>query len=272
MNIKLIWIKICGDDIVNAIITPKEKESYKEYIQRILLARENRKDTNTYQERHHILPKTLGGDNSKNNLIWLYAQEHYYAHKLLAIENPKEKGLQLAWWNMCQCTQNGERKYNILADEYAYARDMASKVISESKKGIVLTEKHKHNLCGHGRSVINITTGDRYNSIKAASENTGINGQHICECCNGKRGSAGRNNDEAFIWRYLGEEDKDFGFNLFYFQKKILCIETGVVYNSIRDANNDTGVHRRTIRTDCQNTSSRQNKNRLHFSYYNDPN
>ena len=30
----------------------------------------------------------MNGSNDEDNLVYLYAQEHYYAHKLLAIENP----------------------------------------------------------------------------------------------------------------------------------------------------------------------------------------
>jgi len=37
----------------------------------------------TYCETHHILPKSIGGDNSKDNLIKLSAREHYIAHLLL---------------------------------------------------------------------------------------------------------------------------------------------------------------------------------------------
>ena len=33
--------------------------------------------------RHHILPKSLGGTDSKDNLIVLTHREHYFAHKLL---------------------------------------------------------------------------------------------------------------------------------------------------------------------------------------------
>ena len=36
----------------------------------------------------------MNGSNDEDNLVYLYAQEHYYAHKLLAIENPKNNGLQ----------------------------------------------------------------------------------------------------------------------------------------------------------------------------------
>jgi hypothetical protein len=34
-------------------------------------------------ERHHILPKSLGGDNSQTNLIYLTARQHVFAHWLL---------------------------------------------------------------------------------------------------------------------------------------------------------------------------------------------
>jgi len=37
-----------------------------------------------YFEKHHILPKSLGGNDDKSNLIKLTAQDHYFAHELLA--------------------------------------------------------------------------------------------------------------------------------------------------------------------------------------------
>ena len=37
-----------------------------------------------YSERHHITPKSLGGNNSIENIVSLTAREHYFCHKLLA--------------------------------------------------------------------------------------------------------------------------------------------------------------------------------------------
>ena len=54
------------------IIVPYDKEDYKQYINRIIKSRENIKDKNMYQERHHITPKCLGGNNDKENLLFLY--------------------------------------------------------------------------------------------------------------------------------------------------------------------------------------------------------
>ena len=40
--------------------------------------------SNTYKECHHIIPRSLGGSDDKNNLVDLTAREHYIAHLLLA--------------------------------------------------------------------------------------------------------------------------------------------------------------------------------------------
>ena len=43
-----------------------------------------RKEFNGYSEIHHIIPKSLGGKDSKDNLVKLSAKEHFIAHRLLA--------------------------------------------------------------------------------------------------------------------------------------------------------------------------------------------
>lgn len=37
-----------------------------------------------YAEAHHILPRSLGGDDQKTNIVVLSARDHYFAHCLLA--------------------------------------------------------------------------------------------------------------------------------------------------------------------------------------------
>lgn len=36
-----------------------------------------------YQEKHHIIPKSLGGSNKKENIVSLTAREHFICHRLL---------------------------------------------------------------------------------------------------------------------------------------------------------------------------------------------
>jgi len=54
-------------------------------------------------ERHHIIPKSCGGDNSAENITVLTAAEHYLCHKLLVKiykNNPvfRKKMVYALWW------------------------------------------------------------------------------------------------------------------------------------------------------------------------------
>lgn len=104
--------------------------TYKEFINNIITKRGRFLCGDQYHERHHIIPKCCGGDNDVNNLIDLFANEHYEAHKLLALENPDNDSLQFAWWQMCHCKKDG-RDYEINAKDYALAREAHAHAISE---------------------------------------------------------------------------------------------------------------------------------------------
>lgn len=53
-----------------------------------------------YAEKHHVVPKCLGGDNSPQNLVRLTPEEHFVAHQLLMRIHPESKGLAIAVWRM----------------------------------------------------------------------------------------------------------------------------------------------------------------------------
>lgn len=96
---------------------------YKEFIQNILDTRGRFTCREEYHERHHIVPKCMGGSNNEDNLIDLYAREHFIAHELLAEENPKNKGLQYAWWNMAHGTKTiCQKRYKCTPEEYEQAK------------------------------------------------------------------------------------------------------------------------------------------------------
>lgn len=46
-----------------------------------------------YTERHHVIPRCLGGSDVKSNIVILTAEEHYLAHLLLVKMNPDNHGL-----------------------------------------------------------------------------------------------------------------------------------------------------------------------------------
>ena len=49
-----------------------------------------------YYEKHHIIPRCLGGSDEKENLIKLTPEEHYVAHQLLVKIWPNENKLVFA--------------------------------------------------------------------------------------------------------------------------------------------------------------------------------
>jgi hypothetical protein len=55
---------------------------YKNLIDKAILE-QRCKSTEIYYENHHIIPKHMGGDNSKDNLVLLTFREHILAHYIL---------------------------------------------------------------------------------------------------------------------------------------------------------------------------------------------
>jgi hypothetical protein len=58
------------------------QNKYTNWYNSIVFRAQNRKIIG-YVERHHILPKSLGGTNEKHNLVELTAREHFICHLLL---------------------------------------------------------------------------------------------------------------------------------------------------------------------------------------------
>lgn len=102
-----------------------------------------RKCIEGYFEKHHIIPKCIGGTNSKDNIAILTAKEHYICHKLLCEIYPDNNKLKLAIWMMINGatskSQNGNRNYYIGSREY----DRLKLEYSKSKKELNLPAWNK---------------------------------------------------------------------------------------------------------------------------------
>jgi CTP-dependent riboflavin kinase len=86
---------------------------YDKLIQKVKL--ENRKKLKRsnpdykYYENHHIIPRSMGGNNTAANMIKLTAKEHYVAHHLLW-KIYKNQSMACAFWNMCNTRKNGNAR------------------------------------------------------------------------------------------------------------------------------------------------------------------
>jgi hypothetical protein len=102
-----------------------------------------------YYERHHIIPRCLGGSNDKSNLILLTAKEHYICHRLLSLIYPNNNKLKYAVWCMINGLGNPSRYipsgkiYKRLRELHASTTTSIEtrKKISNSNKGKVRSKE-----------------------------------------------------------------------------------------------------------------------------------
>ena len=79
-------------------------------------------DKSVYTEKHHIIPKCMGGFNDKTNLTNLTAKEHFICHKILCEIYPNDEKLRYAFWGMCN--QKVNRDYIVSSRDYEYAKSL----------------------------------------------------------------------------------------------------------------------------------------------------
>lgn len=120
--------------------------TYEEFIQNILDTRGRFNCGDEYHERHHIAPKCMGGTNEEDNLIDLFAREHFEAHRLLALENPENDGLTYSWWIMSHGKNQDRVTHIVTAEEYEEARI----ALSNAKKKF-LSNPENHPMYGKHR-------------------------------------------------------------------------------------------------------------------------
>lgn len=88
-----------------------------------------------YYESHHIIPKCLGGKDTKDNLVLLTAKEHYKAHKLLYLSEPDNNSLFKAWHMMAfPSTRTQDRDFPISSEDYSMLRSKSAKLMTDWNK------------------------------------------------------------------------------------------------------------------------------------------
>lgn len=84
-------------------------------------------------ERHHILPRSMGGTDLEENLVRLTCREHFIAHLLLAKVYPNSGMVHAAYLMACFKRRNTTVK--VTSHVYEYLRINHSKRVSENEKG-----------------------------------------------------------------------------------------------------------------------------------------
>jgi len=84
-----------------------------------------------YTERHHIVPRCMGGTNDKDNLVDLTPEEHFVAHQLLVKLYPNNQKLIYAAAMMTR--GHGEKRAN--NKFYGWIRQRFAETHSKAMKG-----------------------------------------------------------------------------------------------------------------------------------------
>ena len=92
-----------------------------------------------YGENHHIVPKSLGGNDDKSNLVKLTAREHFICHYLLTkIYPPKTKkyySMIKAFMLMCWYKSDNQKRY-VNSHLYYKLKEQFSEAQSYTQSGI----------------------------------------------------------------------------------------------------------------------------------------
>lgn len=170
--------------------------NYEKLYNSIIERSKSRPNPSCYCEKHHIVPRSMGGSDCISNMAILTAREHFIAHWLLKkIYNNKQ--MIYAFHSMTKPVGNGKKRYT--SRSFKYAKEAMSVWLSENRAG-----------SGH----------PLYGLKGALSPNYGSK----------------RTKETKKILSEIASKRKGLKHPL---SKKVVCIETGLVYASISCAIKD---------------------------------
>ena len=211
--------------------------------------------------------KKYGWDNFDHIILFEKLSEEEACEKEIELISKYKSDNKLYGYNI---THGGENGHNDLWNDKDYRdaqiEERKSRFKDESYKNnwinslhIALNqddykEKQSKNTKGrwesgefdevHCKKIICLETGEVYKSITDASNITGICRSDIGKCCLGQIKTA-----SGYHWQYYNdkldlEENRIILINKIGKGKgkKIICVETGVIYDSIRDASDDINI------------------------------
>jgi hypothetical protein len=102
----------------------------------------------TYTEKHHIIPKSIGGSNLEENFVRLTFKEHFIAHWLLTkmcVKKSHTRKMQYAMRSM-SWNKNGNRIIT------SWQFEVAKKNVSNSSRGKILSESTRKKISDAGKN------------------------------------------------------------------------------------------------------------------------
>ena len=97
-----------------------------------LINRASNRSLDGYKEIHHIIPRSIGGKNTKDNLVALTAKEHFICHLLLLrmLTGQDKAKMVYACWQLANQENSNQDRVKINSLTYAKLREEFSKTHS----------------------------------------------------------------------------------------------------------------------------------------------
>ena len=208
------------------------EKNYYDYIKYIKALGKRELD---YQEIHHIFPVCLGGKDEPDNLVALSAREHFLAHYLLTKIYPNNYKLIDAFRMMGVINEDEQKRY-------------INSRLYESKRKLFAIAR--------GVEVKCVETGEIFKTITEAERKYGYG---IRDVVNGKQLTAGGYHWERTDGKTIVKQP--------FQRKKVICANTGEIFDNFNLAAEFAGVSPMLIRDIC-NGGRIGTANGYSFYYY----
>jgi hypothetical protein len=195
-----------------------ENKYFKIYVN--IIKKSKNRINDCYTEKHHILPKCMGGTNNKNNIAILTAREHFICHKLLTkiTEKSNKKKMFFALHRMLYSSNESMLRYFPSSSYYEKLRIIHSTNVKE----IMSRPKSKKHLENIKKANIKRTKNKR------------LEDQHGFE--KAKQIKEKMSKSSAGIKNGMYNKTKKISIN-------------GIIYNSIKEAANFLNIKERKLRS-----------------------
>ena len=108
----------------------------------LIIERAKSRTLDSYTESHHIIPKSLGGNDSENNLVNLTSKEHFIVHRLLTKMTEGEAKRKMCYAMKIMTTNRHAKRYVPTSRTFEYVREQAR----QAQIGVPLSVARKNKI------------------------------------------------------------------------------------------------------------------------------
>lgn len=143
--------------------------------------------------------RLLKGENDLETLNPSFLKEWDYDKNTVTPDNYTLHSNEKVFWKCSKCGNSFITSVNNRSKGHNCAKCSRALVSERYRRGEIVNSKPKSRSdnSSHKKSVVNIDTGEVFNSLKEAGEFYNIAPNRISECCSGKRKTAGK-----YHWKY----------------------------------------------------------------------